>query len=44
MLGLQPGQIEVISPYVGGGFGCKGRPRAHLMAAAMAARRRGAGR
>lgn len=38
-LGLLPGQIEVISPYVGGSFGTKGWPHPHLVLVAMAAKR-----
>ena len=38
-LGLLPGQIEVISPYVGGSFGSKGWPHPHLVLVAMAAKR-----
>lgn len=39
VLGLLPGQIEVISPYVGGSFGSKGWPHPHLVLVAMAAKR-----
>jgi xanthine dehydrogenase YagR molybdenum-binding subunit len=39
VLGLLPGQIEVISPYVGGSFGAKGWPWPHLVLVAMAAKR-----
>ncbi|CUR58645.1 Putative xanthine dehydrogenase, molybdopterin binding large subunit [metagenome] len=38
VLGLLPGQLEVISPYVGGSFGTKGWPHPHLVLVAMAAR------
>ncbi len=38
MLGLEPGQVRVRAPYVGGGFGSKGEAHAHVMAAALAAR------
>jgi xanthine dehydrogenase YagR molybdenum-binding subunit len=38
MLGLRPEQIRVRAPYVGGGFGSKGQPHSHVMAAALAAR------
>jgi len=38
LLGLWPTQIEVISPFVGGSFGSKGMPHAHLVLAAMAAK------
>jgi xanthine dehydrogenase YagR molybdenum-binding subunit len=39
VLGLLPGQIEGISPYVGGSFGAKGWPHPHLVLVAMAAKR-----
>jgi xanthine dehydrogenase YagR molybdenum-binding subunit len=35
--GLEPGQVRVISPHVGGGFGSKGTPRPHVILAIMAA-------
>jgi xanthine dehydrogenase YagR molybdenum-binding subunit len=38
VLGLEPEQVRVVCPYVGGGFGSKGTPHAHVVAAAMAAR------
>ncbi|WP_156385290.1 xanthine dehydrogenase family protein molybdopterin-binding subunit, partial [Nocardioides sp. Root122] len=38
VLGLLPGQLEVVSPYVGGSFGTKGWPHPHLVLVAMAAR------
>lgn len=38
MLGLEPEQVRVRAPYVGGGFGSKGEAHAHVMAAALAAR------
>jgi xanthine dehydrogenase YagR molybdenum-binding subunit len=38
MFGLDPEQVRVISPYVGGGFGAKGMPHAHNVLAALAAR------
>ncbi len=38
VLGLLPGQIEVISPYVGGSFGTKGWPHPHLVLVAWATR------
>jgi xanthine dehydrogenase YagR molybdenum-binding subunit len=38
MLGLDKEQVRVMAPYVGGGFGSKGVPHAHVMAAALAAR------
>jgi xanthine dehydrogenase YagR molybdenum-binding subunit len=34
--GLEPGQVRVISPHVGGGFGSKGTPRPHVIVAIMA--------
>jgi xanthine dehydrogenase YagR molybdenum-binding subunit len=38
MFGLEKEQVRVMAPYVGGGFGSKGEPHAHVMAAALAAR------
>jgi xanthine dehydrogenase YagR molybdenum-binding subunit len=38
MFGLDPEEVRVISPYVGGGFGAKGMPHAHNVLAALAAR------
>jgi xanthine dehydrogenase YagR molybdenum-binding subunit len=38
ILGLDPAEIRVVAPYVGGGFGAKGMPHAHNVLAAMAAR------
>ncbi|MEW1952265.1 xanthine dehydrogenase family protein molybdopterin-binding subunit [Terrabacter sp. NPDC080008] len=38
ILGLEPEQLHVRSPYVGGGFGSKGLPHAHDVVAALAAR------
>jgi xanthine dehydrogenase YagR molybdenum-binding subunit len=40
-LGIAPEQVHVISPYVGGGFGCKGSTWSHVVLAAMAARQAG---
>ncbi|HEY2397125.1 MAG TPA: xanthine dehydrogenase family protein molybdopterin-binding subunit [Rudaea sp.] len=37
-LGMAPEKIRVISPYIGGGFGCKGSAWSHVVLAAMAAR------
>ncbi len=37
MLGLDPEQVRVIAPHVGGGFGSKGLPHAHVILAALAA-------
>ncbi|MBV9606681.1 MAG: xanthine dehydrogenase family protein molybdopterin-binding subunit [Solirubrobacterales bacterium] len=34
--GLEPGQVRVISPHVGGGFGSKGTPRPPVILAVMA--------
>ncbi|MQA94374.1 MAG: molybdopterin-dependent oxidoreductase [Streptosporangiales bacterium] len=36
--GLEPGQVRVVSPHVGGGFGSKGTPRPQIVLAALAAR------
>ncbi|MEU4596690.1 xanthine dehydrogenase family protein molybdopterin-binding subunit [Nocardia sp. NPDC023988] len=38
LFGLEPEQVHVIAPYVGGGFGSKGEPHANIVLAAMAAR------
>jgi xanthine dehydrogenase YagR molybdenum-binding subunit len=38
-LGIPPESVTVISPFVGGGFGCKGSMWSHVALAAMAARR-----
>jgi len=38
VLGLDPDQVRVIAPHVGGGFGSKGVPHAHVILAAMASR------
>lgn len=35
---LDPAQVRVVSPHVGGGFGSKGTPRPNVVLAAMAAR------
>jgi xanthine dehydrogenase YagR molybdenum-binding subunit len=37
LFGLDPQQVRVISPHVGGGFGSKGVPHAHVVLAVMAA-------
>ena len=37
-LGIDPGNVRVIDPYVGGGFGCKGSTWSHVVLCAMAAR------
>lgn len=38
-LGIPVEKVRVISPYVGGGFGCKGSAWSHVLLAAMAARK-----
>lgn len=38
VFGLEPAQVRVVSPHVGGGFGSKGSPHAHNVLAALAAR------
>jgi xanthine dehydrogenase YagR molybdenum-binding subunit len=38
VFGLQQEQVQVVCPYVGGGFGSKGTPHANVVLAAMAAR------
>jgi xanthine dehydrogenase YagR molybdenum-binding subunit len=38
VFGIPPERIRVISPYLGGGFGCKGGVWSHVALAAMAAR------
>lgn len=40
-LGLDPGRVRVISPFVGGGFGSKGSTWSHVVLAAMASRQTG---
>ncbi len=37
-LGIDPKNIHVVCPFVGGGFGCKGSTWSHVVLAAMAAR------
>ena len=37
-LGLEQDQVRVLAEHVGGGFGSKGTPRPHVIAAALAAR------
>jgi xanthine dehydrogenase YagR molybdenum-binding subunit len=39
LLGLEPDNVRVISPFLGGGFGSKGPTWSHVVLAAMAARR-----
>jgi xanthine dehydrogenase YagR molybdenum-binding subunit len=41
MLGISHEKVRVISPFVGGGFGCKGSLWGHTVLAAMAARKVG---
>ncbi len=41
IFGLEPGQLRVVAPHVGGGFGSKGAPHAHDVLALMAAQRAG---
>ena len=36
--GLEPAEVRVISPHVGGGFGSKGTPRPHVVVAVMASK------
>ncbi|GAB3701327.1 xanthine dehydrogenase family protein molybdopterin-binding subunit [Mariniluteicoccus flavus] len=38
LLGLLPHQLEIISPYVGGGFGGKAVPHPHIVLASLAAK------
>ncbi|MFZ0387034.1 MAG: xanthine dehydrogenase family protein molybdopterin-binding subunit, partial [Solirubrobacteraceae bacterium] len=37
LFGLEPSRVHVIAPHVGGGFGSKGTPHAHIVLAALAA-------
>jgi xanthine dehydrogenase YagR molybdenum-binding subunit len=37
VFGLDPQRVHVISPYIGGAFGCRAHPRADVVLAAMAA-------
>ncbi|WP_448310534.1 xanthine dehydrogenase family protein molybdopterin-binding subunit [Pantoea sp. PGP6] len=37
-LGIEPGQVRIISPYVGGGFGSKPVPYTHVALASVASR------
>ncbi|WP_033413915.1 xanthine dehydrogenase family protein molybdopterin-binding subunit [Actinomycetospora chiangmaiensis] len=39
VFGLDPGDVDVISPHVGGGFGSKGNMHANVVLACLAARR-----
>lgn len=38
IFGLEPEHVRVIAPHVGGGFGSKGLPHAHVVLAALAAK------
>lgn len=38
LFGLEAGQVSVIAPHIGGGFGSKGTPHAHDVLACLAAR------
>lgn len=40
-LGIPPDDVHIISPFVGGGFGCKGSVWSHVVLCAMAARQVG---
>jgi xanthine dehydrogenase YagR molybdenum-binding subunit len=39
--GMRPDDVHIISPFVGGGFGCKGSVWSHVILCAMAARQTG---
>ena len=39
MFGLTPDRVRVVAPYVGGGFGSKGRPHPHEILTVLAAQR-----
>ncbi|MEV0762247.1 xanthine dehydrogenase family protein molybdopterin-binding subunit [Nocardia sp. NPDC050435] len=41
IFGLEPDQLRVIAPHVGGGFGAKGAPHAHNVLVLLAAQRSG---
>ncbi|WP_197382873.1 xanthine dehydrogenase family protein molybdopterin-binding subunit [Mycolicibacterium mengxianglii] len=41
LFGLDPEQLRVVAPHVGGGFGSKGRPHAHNVLLLLAAQRAG---
>ncbi|MGE2715424.1 xanthine dehydrogenase family protein molybdopterin-binding subunit [Mycolicibacterium litorale] len=41
IFGLEPDQLRIIAPHVGGGFGSKGAPHAHDVLALLAAQRSG---
>ncbi len=38
LFSLKPENVQILSPYVGGGFGCKGSQWGHVMLAAMGAK------
>lgn len=38
-LGIQPGNVRIVTPYIGGGFGAKGGQWANLVLAAVAAKK-----
>ncbi|WP_226344658.1 xanthine dehydrogenase family protein molybdopterin-binding subunit [Agilicoccus flavus] len=38
VLGIEPERLEVVAPYVGGGFGSKGAPHVNVVLAALAAK------
>ncbi|PMS21719.1 acylaldehyde oxidase [Trinickia dabaoshanensis] len=40
-LGISPDDVHIVSPFVGGGFGCKGSVWSHVVLCAMAARQVG---
>jgi xanthine dehydrogenase YagR molybdenum-binding subunit len=40
-LGLEPDQVRIVAPHVGGGFGSKGGPHAHNVLVLLAAQRSG---
>ncbi|MGG1948020.1 xanthine dehydrogenase family protein molybdopterin-binding subunit [Trinickia sp. NRRL B-1857] len=40
-LGIKPEDVHIVSPFVGGGFGCKGSVWSHVVLCAMAARQVG---
>ncbi|MFP3615970.1 molybdopterin cofactor-binding domain-containing protein, partial [Paraburkholderia sp. SIMBA_050] len=41
VFGIAPEQVRVISPFLGGGFGCKGSSWSHVSLCAMAAKQVG---
>ncbi|WP_433256898.1 xanthine dehydrogenase family protein molybdopterin-binding subunit [Streptosporangium sp. CA-135522] len=41
LFGMPPGNVRVVSPHVGGGFGSKGAPHPHVVLAALAAKQTG---